>query len=41
MNEEGGRRDPVDFYGPWTWIIGLAFGFGLIAAMFLLADSFS
>lgn len=37
--EHGGRLDPVRFYGPWTWVAGLAFGGLLMWMMFGLSDS--
>lgn len=41
MNEEGGRQDPVKYYGAWSWIGGFAMGGGLIWIMFAFADGFS
>ena len=41
MDEEGGRHDPVTYYGPWAWIAGLALGGGIIWMMFALADGFN
>lgn len=39
-DEPGGRQDPVKYYGPWTWIIGLCAGAGMIWIMFAFADGF-
>ena len=33
--------DVSNYYGIWPTIIGLAFGFGLIAFMFWMADGFT
>jgi hypothetical protein len=41
MDEEGGRQDPVKYYGPWSWIGGFATGGFLIWIMFYFADGFS
>lgn len=41
MNEEGGRHDPIHYYGAWSWIAGLAMAGGLIWIMFAFADGFS
>ena len=41
MNDEGGRHDPVNYYGLWAPLVGLAFGGGVIWVMFAFADSFS
>jgi hypothetical protein len=41
MDEEGGRHDPVKFYGIWSWVGGFAIGGGLIWIMFAFADGFS
>ena len=41
MDDEGGRYDPVGYYGPWTWIAGLALGGGITWLMFHLADGFA
>jgi hypothetical protein len=41
MSEEGGRHDPVHYYGVWSWIGGFAIGGGLIWIMFAFADGFS
>lgn len=38
-DEHGGRHDPVRFYGPWTWVAGLALGFVLMWMMFGLSDA--
>lgn len=40
MDEEGGRHDPVRYYGPWSWIGGLILGAVIIWLMFALADGF-
>ena len=40
MKEESVRHDPVKYYGPWAWIVGLLFGAGIMALMFGLADGF-
>ena len=37
--EHGGRLDPVRFYGPWTWVMGLVFGGLLVWMMFGLSDA--
>jgi len=39
-DEEGGRHDPVRYYGPWTWIAGLGLGAFIMWLMFTLADGF-
>ena len=41
MSEGGGRHDPVRYYGPWTWIVGLLAGAFVIWMMFALADGFA
>ncbi|NBT39530.1 MAG: hypothetical protein EBT20_03610 [Alphaproteobacteria bacterium] len=37
---DGTRDDHVNYYGPWAWLAGLAFGAGLMALMFYVADGF-
>ena len=41
MDEEGGRHDPIHYYGPWAWIGGLVMAAGIIWIMFAFADGFS
>ena len=40
MDDSEGRRDPVKYYGPWAWIVGLAFGAFTIWLLFACAESF-
>ena len=37
-SHEGGRVDPVLFYGPWAWIGGLVFAAAMIWLMFGVSD---
>jgi len=39
-DDDGGRQDPVRYYGPWTWLVGLSFGAFIMWLMFTLADGF-
>lgn len=39
-DDDGGRIDPVRYYGPMTWIAGLALGAFIMWLMFALADGF-
>ncbi|MEM6441693.1 MAG: hypothetical protein AAF763_18620 [Pseudomonadota bacterium] len=40
MSEEGGRHDPVRYYGAWTWIVGYAAAALIMWIMFALAQGF-
>lgn len=35
------HEDEKLMYGPWTWIVGLAFGVLLMVILFVLADGFA
>jgi len=39
-DDDGGRYDPVRYYGPWAWIAGLLLGALIMWLMFSLADGF-
>ena len=41
MSEEGGRHDPVHYYGPLTWIVGFVIAGGTVWFMFAFAKGFA
>ncbi|MEM8755443.1 MAG: hypothetical protein AAGF90_20955 [Pseudomonadota bacterium] len=40
MDDPGGRRDPIKYYGAATWIAGMALGAFLMWLLFAFAESF-